>query len=300
MEAAGQTGSILGKHPAPDESNQQSLKKSCADGGTNQGKQVQKVKFINSTTNSFTITLYNAQRIKGWCCICHEDKLTNYPICQLNDRHVVCVSCIETYINTPRLSTCPQCRGQKADDRYISDNLRHYKLELNNSDIRCDECPKSFSFTEAQTHSHREPPSEAPFSYHPGRNKTKTVQTTNSTPQNVVQNKTAEKITSGIMAQIKNHDPTIFLVWAAFFETLIQDSSEWQELFSQNLRVKLYCDNVDIPFTITPIMIFKELFQTYFDYRERTQHPITLEDIQAVFRGMGENTLADALVWPDE
>ena len=287
MEAAGQTGSILGKHPASDESNQQSLKKSCADRGANKGRQVKSIQFVNQTTDTFTIRLSDEQNVKDFCPICHDDKITANPACKNTKSHVMCEVCIENYLSNPNISGCPECRGQKTDEKYIDDNVMYYRSDLDKGDIICDKCSLSVTFEEAQTtHSHREPPSADPF-YKPSSLKT-------PLPLGAI-----EKKVTNIMTQIRKYDPKIFHDFSNFFSVLMKDQP-MHDLLPRRLERLEYYLGMDISMASIIFLLFQEFLQSYFIYRETIQNPLTLEEIKTTFRLINKGSLADSLVWSDE
>ena len=127
-------------------------------------KTTEEVKFTNKSGTTFTVNIVPQQMIKSFCPICLDVTIAANPVCLQNRYHVVCSACAPIIINSES-SKCPECNtdGSKASRNYMSQEIKHYIRELNNTGVTCDSCKYRGSFSDIDSHHHGDMPSESPF-----------------------------------------------------------------------------------------------------------------------------------------
>ena len=259
------------------------------------------VKFTNGAGETFTVKLFPGQRIKGCCPVCRKDKLTVYPACNIIDRHVVCGTCIATMLKNTEKSPCPICNrnGGIIEDIHIASVLHNYKLELENTEFKCDKCPDKMGFSEAKTHCHgswmilrsnKNIPSEEPFCYKPDIG--------HSLCRSHINDGQLDKIVKNIVSQIKRDAPGVLSNPGYFLHVLNNKSSEIIPLI---LRV-FYPDYVHQSVRSRPISsgMLEVILKVCFRCRAFSENPLTLACFREALLMVGERSLSSSLTWPDE
>ena len=282
------------KRPTPDGGSTPPAKRACSDHEIASDGENEVVEFVNSRGEKFTVTLsptLQEEGLRGCCPICTEKKLAMYATCNISERHTVCGDCILKFMKYTKAELCPSCNTKTEMSKHITPSrIKGYRQKLEMASFVCAACADGFSFSKIEKHDHQRhcnTPSENPFSYDPG------VPSTAKKPQ-IMSNENLDKIIESTVSQMQD-SPT----YAIF---------DLPHNFITVLNLKIHklmwiTDSVDLPIhqrcTPATINLFKNLFKISFRYRECSQNPLTLQDLQSACRKLAYFGLAESLTWPD-
>ena len=262
-------------------------KKRCLNDSTGDMIAGRSVKYRNKAGTRVRVILAPQQRIGPFCSICHEEKITAYPVCKICDRHVVCGKCIQGVIHLS--ICCPECNTDvsKVDDKYIQECIKGYKMELNLTGFKCDQCSFSDIYLNVEKHVHEDTvgsdtPWEDPFCYR------RTVQY----PSRLSDEMLTEAI-DDITRQLRS-EPAFMRMQLNFFERLGISSSQLIQIRSRS------GPRFTQPLVRPPIphIAFMESFQACFRHMEDDPERITLERLKRAVAATGFPSLADSLTCP--